>query len=119
MVVLLRGIEFFAYHGVTEYERVVGQHYHVNLAVTVDAENPTDDRLRETLDYGAIGRAAIGAASTHKRQLVETVGRDIADALFELDGRVSEVEVEVLKLRPPVPFIADAAGVRLSFRRNG
>lgn len=119
MVVLLRGIEFFAYHGVTEQEREVGQHYHVNLAVTVDAKNPTEDQIHETVDYGAIGRAAIEAASTHKRQLVETVGQDIAEAVFKLDSRISEVEVEVLKLRPPVPFAAEAAGARLTFRRNG
>ena len=118
MIILLRGVEFFAHHGVSEPEKKVGQHYRVDLEVEIDAFVLGDD-LGETLDYGAIGDAAILAAQAHSRDLVESVAQDIARAVLALDQRVRGVQVELLKLHPPVQFTAAEAGVRLTFRRDG
>jgi dihydroneopterin aldolase len=69
---LLRGMEFYAYHGVHPEERRLGQRFVVDLEVELDlVPAGRSDTLEATVNYGTLYhtvRAIVkgGAASAHR-----------------------------------------------------
>ena len=53
--IILKGIRFHGYHGISESERQVGQKYEVDveLICSLSAAGSTDD-LKHTVDYGKV-----------------------------------------------------------------
>ena len=58
--IILKGIQFHGYHGVTEAERQLGQKYEIDLELMTDlsAAGKTDD-LTHTINYAQVVQLAI------------------------------------------------------------
>lgn len=104
--------------GAGEAERAGRQPLEVDLDLIADLDCAarTDD-LVDTVDYGHVCDAVIGAVEGQPVALLEHLAQRIADAVFAADGRVEGVVVVVRKLRPPVPYDLGSAGVRLARSR--
>ena len=59
MIIELRGIEVFGYHGVEERERRDGQTFVVDVSLWLAHEPATDD-ITETVDYRAVALCVRG-----------------------------------------------------------
>lgn len=115
----LRGLRVLGRHGVLPEEREREQPFEVDLDVEADLSPAgRSDDLADTLDYGALARAAAEVVSGEPSALLERLAQRIADAVLA-DHRVSAVTVAVRKLRPPVPVDLATAGVRVTRRRPG
>jgi 7,8-dihydroneopterin aldolase/epimerase/oxygenase len=116
----LRGLTVHGRHGVYEHERVSGQDFVVDITVWIDlADAATSDELADTYDYDALARLAAGIVAGPPRNLIETVGGEIADRVMD-DGRVHAVEVVVHKPQAPIQQkFADVAVVVRRSRRGG
>lgn len=88
----------------------------IDLTADLDGAARTDD-LVDTVDYGQVCDAVIGAVESQPVALLEHLAQRIADAVLAADGRVETVVVVVRKLRPPVPYDLGSAGVRLTRSR--
>jgi dihydroneopterin aldolase len=112
----LRGLRVLGICGALPEEKDRPQPLEVDLDVEVDLApaGQTDD-LSDTLDYGALARAAARVASTERFTLLERLAQRIADEVGS-DARVASVTVAVRKLRPPVPVDLGTAGVRITRR---
>ena len=102
----LSGVRGRGHHGVFEHERREGQEFvvDVELAVDLSAAGATDD-LADTVDYGAIGAAALARIEGEPHDLIERLAELVAlDALAH--PAVDEVAVTVHKPQAPVgvPF---------------
>jgi dihydroneopterin aldolase len=115
--VLVRGLEFYGFHGVPDAEQVVGHRYIVDVELEVDGAAELTDDVADTVDYGQVahGLSLLGVNSQFRT--VERLARAMADHLLEAYPRVVELEIEVRKLLPPAPVILEEAGVRLTVRR--
>ena len=53
----IKGLEVFAYHGVFESEKNLGQRYKIDLKIGTKTQRAglTDD-LKKTIDYGALAK---------------------------------------------------------------
>ena len=112
----LRGLTVRGRHGVFEHERENGQDFVVDITVWIDLAGATgSDELADTYDYGALAELAAEIVGGQPRNLIETVGGEIADQVMH-DERVHAVEVVVHK--PQAPIVRQFADVAVVIRRS-
>jgi 7,8-dihydroneopterin aldolase/epimerase/oxygenase len=110
----LRGLRVLGICGALPEEKNRPQPLEVDLDLEVDlAPAGQTDALADTVDYGALARAAARVATTERFTLLERLAQRIADEVGA-DARVESVTVAVRKLRPPVPVDLATAGVRIT-----
>ena len=99
MIVRLKNIVLFGYHGVSAAEREVGTR--VEVAVDLRVQVDPRDALGSTVDYSAVFRTVEQVVTTERFQLLESLATAIRAALFAI-YRAEEIAVRVRK--PNVPF---------------
>lgn len=106
-----------AFCGVLPEEQARRQPFEINAEVVTDmtAAGVSDD-LADTIDYGALTDGLAALVADGRFALLEFFVQRIADVLLA-DDRVIEVQVEVLKLRPPVAHDLSASGARVTRSR--
>jgi 7,8-dihydroneopterin aldolase/epimerase/oxygenase len=116
----LRGLTVHGRHGVYQAERASGQEFVVDIVVWIDlVDAAASDELADTHDYAALAQRAADIVAGPARNLIETVGAEIADHVMD-DERVHAVEVTVHKPQAPIPQkFADVAVVIRRSRRGG
>ncbi len=116
----LRGLSLHGRHGVFEHERASGQEFVVDITVWIDlGDAAASDDLADTYDYAALAGLAADVVGGPPRNLIETVGGEIAERVMK-DHRVHAVEVVVHKPAAPIPQqFADVAVVVRRSRRGG
>lgn len=115
--ITLRGIRAFAHHGVLAHERELGQRFVVDVALELDlAAAARSDDLADTVDYGHVAARVHEVVTGTRRDLVEAVAGEVADAVLALDDRLTAVEVSVHK--PAAPVTVDVEDVVVTVRRE-
>lgn len=116
----LRGLRIRGRHGVFEHERRDGQEFVVDITVWIDlAQAAAGDDLADTYDYSVLAQLAADVIGGTPRNLIETVGAEIADDVIK-DERVHAVEVTVHKPQAPIAQqFDDVAVVTRRSRRGG
>jgi 7,8-dihydroneopterin aldolase/epimerase/oxygenase len=96
--IFLEGMRFYAYHGVNSEERALGQHFLVEVVLTVDVRRAgQSDDLADTVSYSAVYKLVCGVAEGESRNLIEAVAEDIAAAILTGFPPVARVTVAVLR----------------------
>ncbi|MCH9734522.1 MAG: dihydroneopterin aldolase [Actinomycetia bacterium] len=115
----LRGLVVRGNHGIFDHERRDGQDFVVDITVWIDLKAAAaSDDLSDTVDYGVLARRAADIVAGPPRQLIESVGGEIADDAMR-DERVQAVEVVIHKPSAPIPLeFADVAVVVRRSRRG-
>ena len=80
IVVELRGVRVFGYHGVHASERENGQDFLFDVDLEVD-ERGSSDRLEDAVDYVAVARAVSEVSDAHAYSLIEALAVAVADEL--------------------------------------
>ena len=93
--IILKGIQFYGYHGVSEAER----------------------NLDDTINYSAIFRLVVKIGTSEKFILIESLTQKIADAILS-QFPIETVLVRVKKLTPPIPGELEYAGVEILRKNN-
>lgn len=116
----LRGLTVHGRHGVYEFERADGQEFVVDIVAWLDlVDAAASDDLADTHDYVALAERVAAIVAGPARNLIETVGAEIADFVMD-DERVHAVEVTVHKPHAPIgQQFADVAVVIRRSRRGG
>lgn len=116
----LRGLTVHGYHGVYDEERVSGQPFVVDITLWIDlAQAGASDQLADTYNYDELAARAAEIVAGPPRNLIETVGAEIAEHVMQ-DQRVHAVEVVVHKPQAPIPqTFSDVAVVTRRSRRGG
>lgn len=116
----LHHLRFFGHHGVLPEETARGQDFEVTvrLELPLGEAGRTDD-LRYTVDYRAVHEAIRGVMEGPPRKLVEALAERVAEAVLQGFPPVHAVEVEVVKLNPPVDFASGGLAARVRRTRTG
>ena len=111
--IILHGIEFFAYGGVTEAERCIGQHYRAHVELELDlGEAARSDRVEDTVSYADVHRVVVDTARKTPFCLIESLAERVLTAILRALA-VQAVTVEIQKLLPPMDGVVEYAAVRL------
>ncbi len=114
----LRGLRVLGICGALAEERERPQPLEIDLDVEVDLSAAgASDALADTVDYGALARAAARVAEEERFALLERLAERIAESVGGVAG-VRAVTVGVRKLRPPVALQLASAGVRVTRRQT-
>ena len=116
--VFVRGLEFYAHHGVPDEEQVIGHRYSVDIDLEVDGKADETDSVDDTVDYGAVCALVQSVGRREQVRTVERLASLFCDAIFSRFPQVHAVSIRLGKRLPPTDAILDSAGVRLSRQRS-
>ena len=102
--IFLDDVRFFAYHGVGQQEREVGNEFVINL------------KLKHTVSYADVYENVKAEMEIPSKLLEHVCGR-IIKRLFRTFPTVKAIELKLAKRNPPMGADLDAAGVEVQCER--
>ncbi|MCD8310566.1 MAG: dihydroneopterin aldolase [Prevotellaceae bacterium] len=116
---VLKGLRFYACHGVGEQERLTGNEFTVDLRLNVGWPRAIDtDEVADTVNYADVYEAVKAEMGIPSR-LLEHAGGRIVKRLFRAFPSINSIELKLLKRNPPMGADMEAAGVELHCDREG
>jgi 7,8-dihydroneopterin aldolase/epimerase/oxygenase len=98
----IEGMEFYAFHGYFEAEKIVGNRFLVNLAIETDCEKAAQsDRLEDALNYQSVYQM-IYEEMQKPSSLLENVAGRILNRLYDEFEIISKAKVKISKMNPPM-----------------
>ncbi len=113
----MNNIRVHSNHGCLKEEMLIGSDYRVDLEVSADLTNPSkSDKLSETVDYVHLNNIVKDEMAT-RSNLLEHVAQRISDRILSEISAVTEVEVSVSKINPPIGGDVESVSVVLNRQR--
>lgn len=109
--VILKKVHFFAYHGLYPEEAVKGNNFELNLTITYHKNTPIQS-LSDSIDYVAV-YDLLKKQMEIRQDLLEVLAQNIADALKNSYPQISKIELDILKLHPPIQGFTGEAGINI------
>jgi dihydroneopterin aldolase len=82
LILELRGLHVFGYHGVEEEEKRLGQLFLFDIELEV-GERGADDRLENAIDYTQVAMAVRELSNARRFDLLEALATEVADLIYE------------------------------------
>ena len=98
MILELRGLHVFGYHGVEEDEQRLGQLFVFDVELEV-GNRGADDRLEGAIDYTEVAAAILELSNTRRFDLIEALASATAELVHE---RFAPERVRVRVRKPQV-----------------
>jgi len=115
--ITLKNIRIYTNHGCLIEEEKIGSDYLVNLSVKADLQKAAvSDNLKDTVDYVLL-QHIVKTEMAIRSKLLEQVGQRIIDRILEEIALVSEVEVTISKLNPPIGGDVEEVSVMMDATR--
>ena len=109
--ILIEDLRVLTIIGALPHEREIAQPLRIDLSIGVDLHNAgRSDELNDTVHYGLVCERVVEMARDSKDILLERLAAKVADVVLEFD-LVELVDVQVTKLRPPVPEPVESTSV--------
>ena len=113
MTIELKGLRFFAEHGMYAEERKVGNQFEIDLEVSFKAPKQTINSIEQTVNYVEIYRIVEERFSEY-RNLLETCAMEICEALHEHFPEIRQISISIKKVNPPITNFTGSVGVSYS-----
>ncbi len=118
MQIELERLGFYAYHGVLEQERTVGNHFEVSVTATVNGmRSMITDNVSDTISYADMYEQ-VASEMAVPSALLEHVAYRIVRRLFDSFDAISHLRIKVSKLAPPITGDIGAASIILDMERS-
>ena len=115
--IVLRNVRFHAFHGVMPQERQVGGDFEVSLKAEVDLTHPmASDDVADTVSYADIYETLKQEMEKPSKLLEHVAGR-IGQVLFDNYQQISAIDLQIIKLNPPMGADSTGAGIELHLTR--
>ncbi len=116
--ILIQGLEFYGFHGVSAAEQTVGHRYSVDVALTVDTRlAATSDDVADTIDYSAVAACIVQIGAGMQFRLLEALAGHLTQQILAQFPRVETVRMRVHKILPPLNVVVSAVGVEITRTR--
>lgn len=111
--VFLKDAKFYAYHGVGEQERIVGNYFIVNIRLGIDfTKAAEEDDLEGSISYAEVYNK-INVEMKQSSLLLEHVANRIVERLLKDYPQLLSIDLELEKLNPPMGADIRSAGVEI------
>jgi 7,8-dihydroneopterin aldolase/epimerase/oxygenase len=114
-LIQIEGMEFYAYHGHYDEERVVGNRFLLDISIETDTR-PAEksDNIADALNYQHVYALIKEEMELKKSHLLEHIGRRIIDRLrAEIKG-INRIRVKIKKMHPPMGGQINCVSVTIS-----
>ncbi len=117
-IICLHEVKFYAHHGVSEQEQLVGNHFKINLELTIDISAALDsDNVSDTVSYADVYEVLKEQMSIPSKLLEHVSGR-IQKALYTAFPKVQGIMLELIKCTPPMGADTLGASVKIKSTRG-
>jgi 7,8-dihydroneopterin aldolase/epimerase/oxygenase len=117
--IIIEDLEIYAYHGVAEEEKKLGQIFIVSLQVSADLNTAAvNGDINATINYADVCRAVQKALNTKKYDLIETAALKVIDEIFNSFSNALSVKILLKKPWAPMGYHLKYAAVELERRRG-
>ena len=111
--ICLDDLHFFAYHGVSPQENVVGNEYILSLRLGADITRAMEtDDVTDTLNYAEVYRV-LKEEMEIPSKLLEHVGGRLVRRLFREFPTLEHIDLKIAKRNPPMGADIASAGVEI------
>lgn len=118
MYIHLKGLKFFAYHGVLPQENKVGAEYSVDIRLETDFNTAAEtDNLDGTVNYAEVFKTVKREMNTPSK-LLEHVAYRIGQRILENFPTVTEVRINLYKRNPPMEADCSDIGIESTYTRD-
>ncbi len=101
--IIIKDLEVYAYHGVAEEEKVMGQLFIVSLELSADLEAAAQsDNLSHTIHYGEVCIDVEKVVAFQKYNLIEAVAMTVINKIFENYPTVQSIKISLKKPWAPI-----------------
>lgn len=112
--ITIKGMKFFAYHGLTAKEKEEGQDFVLDVRMSVDTTRAgNSDEIMDTVDYHAIYKRVKQVVEGESFNLLETLAEKVAKRVLE-SPKVINVTVRARKPSPPISGEMSWVGVEIT-----
>lgn len=112
-------MQFWAYHGVLEAEKAIGQRFHIDCTLWLDLTRAgVSDALEYSVSYADVYSRIEEITTTKRFDLIEALTYHIIKSVIGMDARIQAVEVTVRKPQAPIPGTFSHACVTLKRERS-
>lgn len=108
-IIHLHQLNFFAFHGVFEEERKLGNNFVLNIDVYFTNTAPIIN-LHQTINYVTIYEA-VKQRMLIPTPLLETLAEELATIIVRLDKRITKVNINIQKINAPIENFSGIVGV--------
>jgi dihydroneopterin aldolase len=111
----IENMEFYAYHGHYEEERIVGNRFLLNIKIFTDTKRAEEsDNINDALNYQTI-YGIIKEQMQKKSHLLENIAKRILDAIYiDYSTEIIKCELKVSKINPPMGGKIEKVSLTLS-----
>ncbi|MBO6918127.1 MAG: dihydroneopterin aldolase [Rhizobiaceae bacterium] len=116
--ITLKNCSFYAYHGVFEEEKKIGQRFFVDVEMDVTkSEDIADDQLENTVHYGEVFALVEDTVTNTKYDLIETLAHFIGQNIIDSFNLVQKAKITVRKPSAPIQGVLDHVEVCIETAR--
>lgn len=112
--IYLKGMSFYGYTGVFDFEKQNGQRFIIDLTLCfTENQGVRTDALSDTVHYGEVFAVVKDIATTSRFDLIEHLAGRIVSAVFDRFPLVSAAEAIVSKPDAPIDGIFESMSVHI------
>lgn len=101
-VIAIEGMEFHAFIGCFDEEKIIGTRFVLDLFMHTDVSNAeVSDDLAQTINYQAVYQL-IKEEMLQKHNLLERAANGIATRLMDSFAEIGELRLKIRKMHPPL-----------------
>ncbi|HEX2926037.1 MAG TPA: dihydroneopterin aldolase [Ruminiclostridium sp.] len=117
--IIIEDLEVYAYHGVAEEEKRLGQMFLVSLQISADLSIAAKSHdLGSTLNYAEVCRVVQEVVKSDRYDLIETVAYKILEGIFDNFSKAVSVKILLKKPWAPMGYHLKYAAVELERTRG-
>lgn len=118
--IYMKGMEFYAYHGLLPEENRLGQRFIVDVELFLSLGRAgASDSIEDTVNYAELYRWVEEEMKQGPVRLLETLAERISARILAEKGAIEAVRVDIRKTDPPIPGHYREVGVTVERRRDG
>lgn len=111
----LHNLHFFAYHGLYEDEKILGNEFEVNISMNVKVLTEDKVSIGDTINY-AEAYEVVKEVFNQRENLLETICINICTAAKNQFPRLKKIAIQIIKLHPPI--IGFTGSVSVSYKKT-
>ena len=112
----LTNLQFYAYHGLYDEEKIIGGNYEVNVSVSWREVKIPVLHINETIDYTAV-YTLVQQHMQQPRQLLEAIATTLAQDIFNSFHLAEEVSISIKKITPPIVGFRGSVSMQYEAKR--
>jgi dihydroneopterin aldolase len=116
--VVVKGLEFYGFHGVSKAEREVGHRLVAHIEASLPSDACESDDIRDTVDYSELADLMIEVSESKSFKTLEALAHSFCRHAIKEWPVIQQIRVRLTKRMPPADVIAEETGVELILRND-